>query len=178
MENEIVTAIKIIRNNSSSITTRPKEKKASIHEIYGYLKENNHIISEDEYFKTIHDLEERNIIYKGEGKNNYWVNDEYIDDIDGNHDDKNKYQGEIKHVAKLEVNEDFKDQLLANLYSTVEFLKKELEEKNYVIRSLLQQPKHENSEKVNLNAHVETRSLYQDCSDNIMKIIIITFLPS
>ena len=67
----------------------------------------------------------------------------------------------------MEVKEDFKDQLL-NLYSTVEFLKKELEERNYVIRSLLQQPKHENLEKVNLNAHVETRSLYQDCSDNII----------
>ena len=122
MENEIVTAIKIIRSNSSSITTRSKEKRASINEIYEYLKENNHIISEDEYFKTIDDLEERNIIYKREGKNYYWVNDEYIDDINGNYDDKNNYQGEIKHVAKLEVKEDFKDQLLANLYSTIEFL--------------------------------------------------------
>ena len=64
MENEIVTAIKIIQSNSSSITTQSKEKRASIHEIYEYLKENNHIISEDEYFKTIHDLEERNIIYE------------------------------------------------------------------------------------------------------------------
>ena len=31
----------------------------------------------------------------------------------------------------------FKDNLLANLYSTVNFLKKELEEKNYVIKNLL-----------------------------------------
>ena len=34
-------------------------------------------------------------------------------------------------------NDDFKNSLLANLYSTVEFLKKELEEKNYIIRNLL-----------------------------------------
>ena len=33
------------------------------------------------------------------------------------------------------VKDDFKDGLLANLYSTVEFLKKELEEKKYYEKS-------------------------------------------
>ena len=38
---------------------------------------------------------------------------------------------------ELPMEECFKDNLLANLYFTVEFLKKELEEKNYVIKYLL-----------------------------------------
>ena len=33
------------------------------------------------------------------------------------------------------VKDDFKDRLLANLYSTVEFLNIELEDKNYIIRN-------------------------------------------
>ena len=37
------------------------------------------------------------------------------------------------------LNDDYKDSLLANLYSTVEFLKSEISEKNDVIRSLLSQ---------------------------------------
>ena len=40
-------------------------------------------------------------------------------------------------IPKIRFEEDFKDSLLANLYSTVEFLKKELEEKNFIIKALL-----------------------------------------
>ena len=36
---------------------------------------------------------------------------------------------------------DYKDNLMANLYSTIDILKRELNEKNYVIRSLLDKSK-------------------------------------
>ena len=44
----------------------------------------------------------------------------------------------------IKVDESMKDSLLANLYATVEFLKNELEEKNYVIRTLLSWQTEEN----------------------------------
>ena len=37
----------------------------------------------------------------------------------------------------INVNENYKDALLASLYSQIEFLRKELEEKNFLIRTLL-----------------------------------------
>ena len=40
---------------------------------------------------------------------------------------------------EMVIEKNFKDTLMANLYSTVDFLKKELEEKNFVIRNLLLQ---------------------------------------
>ena len=53
---------------------------------------------------------------------------------------------------------DFKDCLLANLYSTVEFLKKELEEKNFIIRQLLQSND-------TTTAHIEKTSVFTDKSN-------------
>ena len=59
----------------------------------------------------------------------------YID-IDGRNINK---RDEEKLQIKCDREEHYKDHLLANLYSTVEFLRKELEEKNMVIRNLIQQ---------------------------------------
>ena len=46
---------------------------------------------------------------------------------------------EITFENPININEDFKDSLLANLYSTVELLKSELAEKNNIIKSLFRQ---------------------------------------
>ena len=45
----------------------------------------------------------------------------------------------IDEDIEMVIEENFKDTLMANLYSTVDFLKKELEEKNFIIKNLLSQ---------------------------------------
>ena len=42
-----------------------------------------------------------------------------------------------KHGIDININKNYKDALLASLYSQIEFLRKELEEKNLLIRTLL-----------------------------------------
>ena len=42
-----------------------------------------------------------------------------------------------KHGVDININENYKDALLASLYSQIEFLRKELEEKNFLKRPLI-----------------------------------------
>ena len=62
-----------------------------------------------------------------------------------------------------EASENFKNSLLANLYSTVDHLKKELEAKNIVIANLFDQLQHQTSIQQKL---VETRLNYSSSSDS------------
>ena len=77
----------------------------------------------------------------------YWIDDNrcFLDKMDINKDEASSVYVTLAgmevdimdKIPKVSLDEDFKDSLLANLYSTVEFMKKELEEKNIVIKALL-----------------------------------------
>ena len=72
----IITTIKMMRSNTSTVTTRVKDKEPSINEIYEFLKEKNHLISEQEIVESIRELKNEGIIYKREGKKYYRLSDE------------------------------------------------------------------------------------------------------
>ena len=89
-----------------------------------------------------------------------------IIDLDGNKINVSteleiRWEGSIQHEMETFNNEkSFKDALIANLYSTVDFLKSEMVEKKLIIKSLL--------EKINNNTpdipHIETSS----CNKNVI----------
>ena len=60
----------------------------------------------------------------------------------------------------------FKDQLLANLYATNEFLKKELEEKNYIIRALLHREAEYNKDSFLMDSRIHETSNEVERTDN------------
>ena len=69
----------------------------------------------------------------------------------------------ISDDIPLILKEDYKDSLLANLYSTVEFLKSEISEKNDVIKSLLSQL----DKCISCNAHEnKNENTHNDDKDN------------
>ena len=80
MEKDIITAIRAMQSNSSFITTRSKERKPTLREIYDYLKETQQLICENEYLETFQKLEDQGIIYKRDGKHYYHVRDDYEGD--------------------------------------------------------------------------------------------------
>ena len=66
----------------------------------------------------------------GDNKFNYLSNE--FDDF------LNQYELRDNNKNGLKVNEDLKKNLMTNLYATIDILKKELDEKNFVIKSLLE----------------------------------------
>ena len=77
---------------------------------------------------------------------------------------------------------DYKDKLLANLFSQVEFLKSELNEKNYIIRNLLNRLKDERciifpnsvSMAKGLEPYIETSSVCSNVTSNQNLLIDLT----
>ena len=81
MKDDIITTIKMMRNNVSSVTTRRKDKRTSKSEIYDHLMGIDHIISEEDYLETIQELEDQGIIFKRDGKKYYQLKDENVNEI-------------------------------------------------------------------------------------------------
>ena len=81
MKDDIITTIKMMRNNVSSVAIRRKDKRPSKSEIYDHLMEKYHIISEEDYLETIQELEDQGIIFKRDGKKYYQLKDENVNEI-------------------------------------------------------------------------------------------------
>ena len=154
MRENIITTIKMMRSNTSTVTTREKDKKPSINEIYEFLKEKNNLISEEEYLESIRELEDEGIIYKREGRKYYRLNDENtIGDTDLNltmesdsqHSEtvvnKDNFPSEVSLVDMIKENmlrEKLQDQeQITFLKDQIKFYQSELQEKNKIITSVL-----------------------------------------
>ena len=150
MRENIITTIKMMRSNTSTVTTREKDKKPSINEIYEFLKEKNNLISEAEYLESIRELEDEGIIYKREGRKYYRLNDENtIGDTDLNltmesdsqHSEtvvnKDNFPSEVSLVDMIKENmlrEKLQDQeQITFLKDQIKFYQSELQEKNKII---------------------------------------------
>ena len=74
---------------------------------------------------------------------------------------------DVHNKPNINVNDDFKDSLLASLYSQCEFLRKELEEKNVIIRALLTLNE-ENDGEENTGDRTVTKidTCHDACNDN------------
>lgn len=77
------------------------------------------------------------------GTNGYWKVEKMTDKDEliyiGNDGREIHTTEEISLIEERTIPDNYKDSLLANLYSTVEILKNELEEKNFIIKTLLKQ---------------------------------------
>ena len=90
-------------------------------------------------------------------------------------DDILKFFDDLDKKSSKSINyEDYKDSLLANLFSQVEFLKSEIKEKNYIIRNLLNRMKDDKciifpntvSMSKDLEPDIETSSVCSDVTSN------------
>ena len=77
IDDEIINAIKLLRSNTSTVTTRKREPKTTLNEINKILLESHSILSEDEFLNSIHNLESEGVIYKRSGSNYYHVREDY-----------------------------------------------------------------------------------------------------
>ena len=165
LDEEITNAIKIMRSNSSFITTRTKDKKPSLEEIYNFIKDKLQIISEDQFLESFHRLEDNGIIYKREGNKYYFVNDEskILDDdvIVENEQDTNSsasYLDDKNIIEMIKGNmtqeRNHNREYINFLKNEIEFYKSELRSKNIIITTLLA-----SNVKVNV---VKTSQCYQD----------------
>ena len=77
IDDEIINAIKLLRSNTSKVTTREKEQKPTLNEINKILLESHSMLSEDEFLNSIHNLESEGVIYKQSGSNYYHVREDY-----------------------------------------------------------------------------------------------------
>ena len=157
MEKDIITAIRAIRSNTSFVTTKSKERKPILRDIYDYLKESQQLICENEYQEMIQNLEDQGIIYKREGKSYYHVRDDYQDEgkysvisnnsiekiTDDNIDDtvtKMPSDRNLIDMIKESVYEEKirNSELIEYLKGQIKFFQDELRQKNIVINKLLE----------------------------------------
>ena len=94
-------------------------------------------------------------------------------------DDAKEKMADIQLEQKLEFNSnsDYKDALLASLYSQVEFLKQELEEKNLLIRTLIIKESEVYKYYAESTTDSETNSSSSSIHENINKTSIYTDAP-
>ena len=76
IDDEIINAIKLLRSNTSTVTTKKKESKPTLNEINKILLESHSITSEDEFLNSIRNLESEGVIYKRSGSNYYHVRED------------------------------------------------------------------------------------------------------
>ena len=157
MEKDIITAIRAIRSNTSFVTTRSKERKPILRDIYDYLEESQQLICENEYLEMIQNLEDQGIIYKRDGKSYYHVRDDYQDEgkysvISNNSIEKITDDNIDDTVTKMPSDRNLIDmikesmceekirncELIEYLKGQIKFFQDELREKNIVINKLLE----------------------------------------
>ena len=148
VEIEIVNAIKILSDNTSTVTSRKKPTKRVI---FDYVKGNNENFNENLFTEASTNLESRKKIYHREGKDKYYISDTDNTQSQEKQTDDAEERDLIDMIKCSMLEEKLKDREIINLLKDeLNFLKTEIIAKNNIITDLM------HSVKLNIST-VETR---------------------
>ena len=153
------------------------KKRPGVTVIFDYIIKQNFIVSWDIFKTTFDNLVALNAIIKRKGKDSYYSNRENILPTVSNNNSIIEDM-DIDELNQFNSNQSYKDALLANLYSTIEFLKLELQEKNNIIRSLFSQVTNLNYTNPNQNNPDDSTTTYMETRSEISSTDINSSMPS